>query len=300
MNSTRSKHKILLVDDEAIFLNRLIDLCQDNGFEYETAQNGMQAYEILLARPVGYFSAVVSDILMPEMNGVELLKAVKTNPDYKFLPFILQTGFDSEQFVRDSIEMGAYYYLKKPLTPSTAGKILTAAVQQFEEHNLLHAEIKRTQNSFQLIQSGIFHYKSISEARNLASLLSHLSSHPHKAAVGLNELMINAVEHGNLGISYQEKSTLIAARTLSDEIEERLNSTHHQDKFVTVGVDVAASGTTIEIQDMGQGFDFSEYLTFSMNRLTDAHGRGILMASQNCFQSMQYSQAGTRVSCLLI
>jgi len=50
---------------------------------------------------------------------------------------------------------------------------------------------------------------------------------------------------------------------------------------------------------MGAGFDFEQYLVFSPERLTDSHGRGIMIANATCFKSMQFSHGGRTVTCTL-
>jgi hypothetical protein len=90
--------------------------------------------------------------------------------------------------------------------------------------------------------------------------------------------MLNAIEHGNLGISYEDKSRLLEQGNLKDEIARRLDSPENRDKRAVVELDRELDRFQIRIRDCGPGFDYRKYLTVDPNRLFDAHGRGILMA----------------------
>ena len=80
-------NRILLVDDDEIFRKALQKNLENLGFEVNPAQNGKEAVEVLQRTT---FDLVISDIRMPEMDGIELTKYIKANLK---LPIILITGF---------------------------------------------------------------------------------------------------------------------------------------------------------------------------------------------------------------
>ena len=73
-----------------------------------------------------------------------------------------------------------------------------------------------------------FHFRTLEEAANLAYKIAACFPEPQKAAFGLNELMHNAVEHGNLGIGYDEKANLLRSGSWREEVERRLNFPENQ------------------------------------------------------------------------
>jgi anti-sigma regulatory factor (Ser/Thr protein kinase) len=107
------------------------------------------------------------------------------------------------------------------------------------------------------------------------------------------EMITNAVEHGNLGIGYEDKSRFMSQGTWYAEIERRLSLPEHSGKFVDVHMNRFPDKITVLIEDMGKGFDFAKFLTLDEKRLLDNHGRGIAMARM--FLDLAYQGSGNRV-----
>ncbi|AMK77001.1 MULTISPECIES: ATP-binding protein [Methylomonas] len=146
-----------------------------------------------------------------------------------------------------------------------------------------------------MLRKAEFSFRTLNEIKGLTALLADLSCKPEKVATGLSELLLNSVEHGNLGISYQEKTELVSQGRWRQEIESRLYQPEYEDKFVHVKVFREPSRTTFTIKDQGKGFDSSSFLTFSPERATDLHGRGIALSRMLSFDSLEYLGNGNQV-----
>ena len=109
------------------------------------------------------------------------------------------------------------------------------------------------------------------------------------------ELLLNAVEHGNLGISYAEKSRLLDANTWEQAVEDRLADPVFGHRTASVSVSRDGSAVTFVIRDQGEGFDWTDYLDFDPERAFDAHGRGIAMARQASFDEVEFLGNGNTV-----
>jgi anti-sigma regulatory factor (Ser/Thr protein kinase) len=129
----------------------------------------------------------------------------------------------------------------------------------------------------------------------LSALIACTCEEPDKIAMGLMELMLNAVEHGNLGIGYENKSALRKQGAWEAEISHRLTLPEYQDKYASVDILNDADGVTFVISDQGSGFDWSNYLEFDADRVMDNHGRGIAMANQLYFSRVEYLDKGNKV-----
>ena len=104
--------QILLVDDEPIVGNRLKSGLQKMGFEVEVLKNPEEALAIIRERK---FDILIADIMMPEINGLQLLETVKeANPDTRV---IIMTGFATSEMAREAMEKGAYDIIAKPFKP---------------------------------------------------------------------------------------------------------------------------------------------------------------------------------------
>ncbi|MBE0493810.1 MAG: response regulator, partial [Thiomicrospira sp.] len=272
------KIRLLLVDDTPAALKLLGMMVGNMGWEFETAVDGEEALAKISAQAPGYFSVVVSDWLMPKMDGIALLKALKKDPERRHIPVILQTALADKESVQQGLKEGAFYYLTKPLDMELVQSVIRSALRDYKTHQNLRSELTKITESFATAKQAEFEYQTLKEARGLSSLLASLCAEPDEAVVGLFELMVNAVEHGNLAITYDEKTQLIEAGHLKEEIQQRLTDSAYRDKFVTLSLAVHPEEIEVRIRDMGKGFDFEQYLNFSMERMLDNHGRGIMMA----------------------
>ncbi len=140
-----------------------------------------------------------------------------------------------------------------------------------------------------------FEIRTIDEARRLAAFLSSACPELGMAQIGLLELLVNSVEHGNLGITYDEKTELVANGEWLDEIERRLGSPQYAARRSTVAFEQDRAGLRISIQDEGDGFDPTPFMTDTDEFSFAAHGRGILLARKIGFSSLVYEDGGRRV-----
>jgi len=115
------------------------------------------------------------------------------------------------------------------------------------------------------------------------------------ASIGMRELLVNAVEHGNLGITFDEKSELLQSGRWQEEIERRLISPQYRDKYATVSIRRDDTCFTVIIQDQGDGFDWGGYLESRDRPGTMLHGRGMSLAMSAEFAAFQYSGTGSEV-----
>jgi DNA-binding response OmpR family regulator len=103
--------KILVVDDEEFILNLMRNGLTENGFEVVTARNG---FEAILAVEEEKPDFVITDIMMPRLNGIEFLRALKNNKATRELPVILISALDEVKTVEQGLAMGAVDYITKP------------------------------------------------------------------------------------------------------------------------------------------------------------------------------------------
>jgi len=102
--------KILIVDDDQRMARTLKDILTVKGYEADVAHSGPEA---LVKMAETHFDCLLSDIKMPEMNGVALFRAIrKSRPD---LPVVLMTAYAHDELVKDGLEEGILAVLAKPL-----------------------------------------------------------------------------------------------------------------------------------------------------------------------------------------
>lgn len=118
-----AKLKILVVEDEA-HIQRLIRLVlEKNGLEVTTADTGEEALKIL-AEMVEKPNLVLLDILMPGIDGLSVLRAIKANAATRDIPVVMLTALAQESVVLQGIKLGAADYIRKPFHPTELVKRL--------------------------------------------------------------------------------------------------------------------------------------------------------------------------------
>lgn len=142
-----------------------------------------------------------------------------------------------------------------------------------------------------------FKIKTLYQARQLAFHLSYLCPNPARIAVGLTELFINAIEHGNLGISYEEKNKLSSESAWLEEIERRLVLPEHRSKEVIIDIHKTETRVQFQIGDQGIGFRWQDFIQEPNTGSTLKNGRGIILAKLMSFDELQYNDVGNAVTC---
>jgi len=122
-NNAQTKLKILIVDDEAVMRNSCLAFCEKDGHQAITAENGQKALAWLEKNE---FDLVITDLKMPGIDGIELLKTIKQN--YPHTDVVIMTGFATIESAVEAIRLGAYDYFSKPLLPGSIRKIVAKIV----------------------------------------------------------------------------------------------------------------------------------------------------------------------------
>ncbi|CAA7625907.1 SpoIIE family protein phosphatase [Magnetospirillum sp. UT-4] len=103
--------RILVADDSAQNRDVLVQYLTREGHQVTAVADGLAAYDAVTAQP---FDLVLLDMIMPGMNGDEVLKAIKSSPDLRALPVIMVSALDESDNIARCIEIGAEDYLSKP------------------------------------------------------------------------------------------------------------------------------------------------------------------------------------------
>lgn len=291
---TVSTPRVLVVDDHAIDRKLLTHHLRPEGYLIETACDGQEAWEILSAGP-DRFDVVLLDRSMPRMNGIELLTKIKSDERLRTLPTIMQTALSKREEMIEGIRAGAYYYLTKPYDVEMLRSVVRTAIEDYRGYRELQAEVRKGTDTIRLMQQAVFSFQTVDQANDLGMLLANTCPNPTSTVVGLTELLVNAVEHGNLGITYEDKSRLSNALDWTREVERRLAMPENASKHAEVLFERTENEIRFLIRDQGPGFDWEKYLHVDPQRAFDTHGRGIAMANRLSFSQLEYRGCGNEV-----
>jgi CheY-like chemotaxis protein/anti-sigma regulatory factor (Ser/Thr protein kinase) len=295
MPVSESAPRVLAVDDEAFNLDILGEYLEEDGYAVSLAIDGRDALNKLAE--IGPVDVIVLDRMMPLMDGMECLKHLKADPRFCDIPVIMQTAAASHEQIRQGIEGGVFYYLTKPYESEVLLSLVRAALAEARLKASLRMEVRQNRQVLGLMETAEFRFQALSEARNLAVFLANCFPEPERVVYGLSELMVNAVEHGNLGISYSEKTSLIIEGRWEAEVAHRLSLPEYADRYAQLSYSATPDYVSIAISDQGSGFDPAAYLELSPERATDPNGRGIATARLLSFDSLDYSGRGNTVTC---
>jgi DNA-binding response OmpR family regulator len=294
MGQAAASRKVLVIEDDAALSRFVSEVLEQANIATDATTDGERGWAMVTANPERY-STILLDRRLPEMDGLEVLRRIKREPAARDIPVVCMTGMISERDVAEGISAGAHYYVTKPFRHEVLLSVVRAAVAEYGARRAVRLELESTANAITLLNQGTFRFRRVEEARALSSLLAKFCAQPAQVVTGLWELLLNAVEHGNLGISYAEKSALLAKDTLHEEIARRLADPCYGQRVVEVELAHAMEGVVFTIRDQGNGFDPSRYLEFEPERATHAHGRGIAMARGLSFARLDYLGAGNIV-----
>jgi CheY-like chemotaxis protein/anti-sigma regulatory factor (Ser/Thr protein kinase) len=285
---------ILVVDDLASHRQLAAGLLsREPGYEVLFAANGAEALAKLAG---GKADVILTDVLMPEMDGLELLRAVRR--DYPQLPVVLMTASGSEHIAVQALQEGAASYVPKRVlarrlaetvasvlaasraerTHSELGKRLTSQVLTFE-----------LENDAELLLALATYLKPYLVAAGLTDHLVRLRIH-----MALEEALLNALCHGNLeiGAAMREKG----ADDLFQLAASRAKESPYHERRIYVRVSLSADQAEFTIRDEGPGFDPATLPdSADAGSLDQPHGRGVMLM-RTFMDEVRYNETGNEVT----
>ncbi|MDD5180888.1 MAG: EAL domain-containing protein [Gallionellaceae bacterium] len=186
-NNKSSKVKILIVEDSPTQAEQLAHLLEQRGYAVTTASNGREALAVLEhAMP----TLVISDVLMPELDGYGLCKAIKSDDRLKHLPVMLVTALSDPQDIIRGLECGADNFIRKPYDE----RYLLSHI----EYLLMNLELRKTQKMQTGVEIRLGEHKHFitAERQQMLDLLISI----YEQAIHLNQdlkLRDKELEHSN-------------------------------------------------------------------------------------------------------
>lgn len=288
------KVTILSVEDdklEQLFLKKQILAL---GHKLVQARDGAEALKIM-KDPSIEIDVILMDRFMPNVDGLTVIKDIRRDPSFSNIPVVMVTSASTPEEMKEGIDAGVFHYLVKPVNENLLKSVLQSAVSEVQKSKALLRELKKHKSSFQMIEYSKFQFKTIEQAKSLAAFVSLCFPHPDRALSGMGELLINAVEHGNLDIGYEQKTHLIEKGLWRREIERRQQHERYKDRVVTVVLKRKEEGVYVVVSDEGTGFDWKPFLSVDPARAGNVNGRGIAKAAHGSFDRLTFNEKGNQV-----
>lgn len=286
--------RILAVDDDPLMRVVLEENLVEAGCRVWLAEDGEDAWRQLEGQG-GSIECLVLDRIMPKLDGMGLLARVKSDGRYRHLPVIFETSAGEPTEMAEGIAAGAYYYLVKPFDAKLLVSLVRSAVGDYRNirgHEASQSDLGAASLN---LREAAFEIRTLDEIHRLVPMLAEFFPDPQRVNLGILELLVNAVEHGNLGIDYAEKTRLMLDANWTNEIERRLALPENVEKRVHISFKRDDERARLRIRDEGHGFDWHRYLAISADRALDPNGRGIAMSRMISFDKLEYLGIGNEV-----
>ncbi|OQA31683.1 MAG: hypothetical protein BWY57_02277 [Betaproteobacteria bacterium ADurb.Bin341] len=285
---------VLVADGERNSLDLIASALASEPLVLDLEIDGLKAWERLCSADETY-ALVLLDARLPGLDGLSFLRRMRADTRFGETPVIILTSAYSQEKVNEGLKAGAYYYLLKPFQPEALIPIVRGALEDYHGLRMIRDFSGQGGAPVKLPVSAEYHFRTLKDIRRLVPVLAGFAPQPRLAAPGLADLMLNAIEHGNLGITYYEKAQLKLEGKWESEIERRLGMAPFRARFATAKVKRFPGRVEYTIADQGKGFDWRDYLEFDSSRVFDPNGRGIALARKTSFSDLKFLGPGNVV-----
>ncbi|MDX1736930.1 MAG: hypothetical protein R3261_01755, partial [Alphaproteobacteria bacterium] len=299
--------KILIVEDDHKSRETVISKLTKAGHDTFIVDNLHESPES--------FEDIHPDLILCSFNNPENAKLLKLSVDlHPSVPFVFMLPKENLALLQETLKPTTDGYVLKPLDFQKLTSIIETRLdtyqrqyawlhQQldnifekiFENEELAVGKFNNIESLFGYYQAKIkdlnsekldtnlmtrmdFSVRTLEDADKVGRLIAEACPSPETAVLGIIELIVNGIEHGNLGVGYDLKTQLLETGKWTDEIKRRLALPENKNKTVSVSVIKRDNKLEIKIEDMGSGFEPDRYRSFSADRLSHLHGRGIALA----------------------
>ena len=286
---------ILVVDDNAVDRKLVEGLLKAiPGVEIKTAGNGVEAtVSINVAAP----DMVVTDLQMPEMDGLELVQWIES--EYPEIPVILMTAKGSEQIAIDALKNGAASYVpKSTLSHSLADTAEQILVQQQEQEG--YVKLMACQRKLEFSYELDNHLPSLHALIDMVQqILAGTNFCDHAGCIqtgmALREALMNAAFRGNLELSFADTSS----REKRNLAKARQTQAPYAQRKIFVDGKVSPDEVRFTIRDEGPGFDVKAAMELAKdvqaNMAATQSGRGLVLM-QLFMDEVKFNDKGNEVT----
>jgi CheY-like chemotaxis protein/anti-sigma regulatory factor (Ser/Thr protein kinase) len=266
-------------------------------YRVQLAENGHEALEMIAASAP---DLVVTDLVMPEMDGLELVRVVRQR--YPAIPIILMTAYGDESTAVEALETGAASYVPKA---QKAERLMSAVerVMDFAAANRSREQLIRCmleyhcrfalENDRRLIRTLVAQIQQVMARIGFGDNVECI-----RVSEALEEALLNAMYHGNLEISREELATVRAElddHVLDRLVEERCRETRICERRILVVAHLTGTEARFVVRDEGRGFNAGSVASApTADRFASGHGRGMTII-RSLMDEVTFNTAGNEL-----
>jgi CheY-like chemotaxis protein/anti-sigma regulatory factor (Ser/Thr protein kinase) len=289
---------ILVVDDSPVDQKLVAGLLErDIDWLVSFADNVEQAIEMV---DDIFPDIVVTDLQMPGMSGIELLKI--GSEKFPHIPIILITGQGSEELAVQALQAGASSYVPKSMLATT----LADTVQQILS---LSEHVKNKDRLMDFTTSCRYQFRLENDPKLIPAMIEFIGDSMRQlhlgdpvlirhVSVAVEEALTNALYHGNLGLDAEQTRMARHAEPGSEEylsLMSRLKEEPYASRKLSFGMDVSRTQGQFAVRDQGAGFDVGSLPDLSKSSsLADTSHRGLTLIN-NFMDEVKFNEEGNEL-----
>lgn len=290
------EYTILVVDDSATDRRLVGGLLREiRQVQVVFATNGREAIEYVSEH---HPDLVITDLLMPEMDGMELLSYMAKQ--FPLIPVVLMTSTGNEEIASQAVSSGARGYVPKTalarVLPGTVDRLLALA-KQLSEHSRLLDSIVACQLTITIRDNDTALISHLVEYASACLKNSGLCREGGENLVGLalEEALQNAILHGNLELGSALREVCQAGE-FQELVQQRRDTAPYRDRIVQVELSITSREARFVVRDEGSGFDPSLVPDpTTPDQLERLCGRGLLLM-RSLMDEVRFNDRGNEVT----
>lgn len=177
--------KILIVDDNQTNVNFLLKSCSILGYETCVVYNGKEALALL---DIEKIDLVLLDVMMPVMDGLVALEAIKSQQKFDSIPIIMVSAFDEMKYIIKSVQLGAEDYIAKPVNITLLEARINACLEKKHAHDQVVSLNKVLQDNLELLK------QTEATRDNLSHMIVHDLNNPLGVILGNASMLLDHFE----------------------------------------------------------------------------------------------------------
>tara|TARA_R110002049_G_scaffold2750_2_gene21534 strand:- start:345396 stop:346292 length:897 start_codon:yes stop_codon:yes gene_type:complete len=251
--------RVLLVEDSRTQAAEITMLLENGSHDVCHAENGRLGQEML---ENDAFDVVVTDLEMPEMNGLQLVEAMQL--DFAHVPAILVTSRGSEQLATEALRKGAASYVPKDSLPTLLNDAITdvlGVIRGDSSYAKLISTLRKNVFEFELDNDGELISPLVGLMLQVVSGMGTVGGMQLvRLGVAIEHSLLNAMYRGNLELSREETpsdNAIVYDDATNDAIVSRRSESPYCDRKVMFEATATSDEVRIMIRDQGPGFDTS-------------------------------------------
>lgn len=289
------KHTVVLIDDEEVIRYSLQKKLSRFGYHVISLERAEDAL-FLLKNEKDSIDVIITDVKLPKMDGIELLRHINIMDDP--IPVLIITGQGNIEDAIKALRYGARDFVRKPFDINEVASIVRGIIKSEDEKQVSTSYGRYLQYDKQIFKlpvditaSNVISHKL---TENLHSMGLCNQTTAGNLSLALHEAISNAMYHGNLEIpSIIREDTGI--RGFNEEVEKRKNDEQYGNRMVTIQYELTSEFVEYIVEDEGPGFDYTTIPDArDPENFFKNSGRGLLIIRIH-FDEVEWNTTGNRI-----